>query len=74
MSRTSGNDPQHSATAARKEELADQAARAMRAYNDRIAATNAKTARLRALRMARDAEAALAAPVRTGRKKRSTAV
>lgn len=73
MQKNPVSDSQRAATAARNVERAAQGERAMRAYTDKMAATDAKTGRLRLLRMARDAETASVEVVKVTRKKRSTA-
>jgi hypothetical protein len=56
------NSAELAAKAAVKEERARDAARAMREYEADRAATLAKTARLRAMRLAKESETAEAAP------------
>ncbi len=56
---------QRSSAAAMKERRAQDAAQAMRDYEAKRVATLAKTARLRALRVAKEAEAGNSAPRKT---------
>ena len=56
---------QRASAAAMKERRAQDAAQAMRDYEAKRVATLAKTARLRALRLAKEAEAGNSAPPKT---------
>lgn len=71
MSIASKTTEQPSSAAALKELRARDAAQAMREHEANRAAVLAKTARLRALRLAKEAEAANSAPEKTGSPKKA---
>ena len=62
---------QRASAAAMKERRAQDAAQAMRDYQANRVATLAKTARLRALRLAKEAEAGNSAPRKTRSRKKA---
>ena len=62
---------QRSSAAAMRERRAQDAAQAMRDYEAKRVATLAKTTRLRALRLAKEAEAGNSAPTKTRSRKKA---